>query len=148
MSRPQMFSITFERIPGRPDGPIPARATDQAACFDIASAARVQLRRGTVVLVPTGLRMRAPPGTFIEVRPRSGLSAQGVLMVNAPGTIDRDYAGEVKVPFTFLGRGTYTIERGDRIAQLRLATDHDVRFRLGRVSEVSSRQGGFGSTGR
>jgi len=92
--------------------------------------------------------MRCPEGTFLEVRPRSGLATRGVLMVNAPGTIDRDYSGEVKVPLTYLFEGTYRIEAGDRIGQIRLVHDLPARFRRGRVRPVRSRRGGFGSTGR
>ena len=96
----------------------------------------------------TGFKMRCPPGTFLEVRPRSGLSSRGVLMVNAPGTIDSDYSGEVRVPLTYLFEGRYHIESGDRIAQIRLIADEPAVFRPGRVEAVRSREGGFGSTGR
>lgn len=92
--------------------------------------------------------MTAPVGTFLEVRPRSGLASKGVLMANAPGTIDRDYDGEVKVPMTFLFAGGYTIEVGDRIGQIRLVEDLPARFVLGRVGRSRTRDGGFGSTGR
>jgi dUTP pyrophosphatase len=101
-----------------------------------------------VTLVRTGLKMRAPPGTFLEVRPRSGLSTRGVLMANAPGTIDRDYSGEVRVPMTYLFAGTYTIRSGDRIGQIRVVGDRPAEFVLGPVRPRRSRSGGFGSTGR
>ena len=128
--------------------PVPRRATPGSACLDVAAAEAVTLVPGKVVLVPTGFRFRAPPGTFIEVRPRSGLASRGVLMVNAPGTIDRDYAGEVKVPMTYLFAGSYEVHRGDRIAQLRLVEDHSVRLVRGTVEARPGRSGGFGSTGR
>lgn len=140
--------VLVERVPGAPEVPLPVRATDGSACFDLHAAERVRLLRGRVTLVRTGLRMRAPPGSFLEVRPRSGLSSKGVLMVNAPGTIDRDYAGEVKVPLTFLFAGGYRVEVGDRIAQVRVVPDHAASFRLGRVPSSRGRNGGFGSTGR
>jgi dUTP pyrophosphatase len=127
---------------------MPTRATSGSAGFDLAAAEEVTLERGSVALVRTGWKMRAPAGAFLEVRPRSGLSTRGVLMVNAPGTIDRDYAGEVKVPLTFLFDGGYPIHVGDRIAQVRLVADRPARFELGAVRPVSSRSGGFGSTGR
>ena len=101
-----------------------------------------------MTLVRTGFKMRCPRGTFLEVRPRSGLSSRGVLMVNAPGTIDSDYSGEVRVPLTYLFDGPYRIEVGDRIAQVRLVSDESATFRPGRVETVRSRAGGFGSTGR
>ena len=140
--------IVVERVEGAPGVPLPVRATEGSACFDLHAAERVELRSGAVTLVRTGLRLRAPVGTFLEVRPRSGLSTRGVLMANAPGTIDRDYAGEVKVPLTFLFPGSYTIEVGDRIGQIRLVPDRPASFRPGRVRPVPSRRGGFGSTGR
>jgi len=98
--------------------------------------------------VRTGLKMRCPEGTFLEVRPRSGLASRGVLMVNAPGTIDSDYSGEVRVPLTYLFEGKYRIEVGDRIGQVRLVFDEPASFRPGKVDTVRSRNGGFGSTGR
>ncbi|HZY70887.1 MAG TPA: dUTP diphosphatase [Thermoplasmata archaeon] len=146
MAAARRLGVTVERIS---DGArLPARATPGSACFDLHAAEAVELRRGRVDLVPTGVKLRAPPGTFLEVRPRSGLASRGVLMVNAPGTIDRDYSGEVKVPLTFLGKGSYAIAAGDRIAQVRLAADHATEFRWGRVPPVGGRSGGFGSTGR
>ena len=140
--------IHVERMPDVPLVPLPTRATEGSAGFDLRAAEAVRLVRGRVDLVRTGLRMTAPPGTFLEVRPRSGLSSRGVLMVNAPGTVDRDYAGEVKVPLTYLFEGEFEIAVGDRIAQVRLATDAEAEFVEGRVVATTSRSGGFGSTGR
>jgi len=137
-----------ERAPGAPEVPLPVRATGGSACFDLSSAESVALERGHVTFVRTGFRMRCPRGTFLEVRPRSGLSSRGVLMVNAPGTIDSDYSGEVRVPLTYLFEGTYRVEVGDRIGQIRLVSDEPARFRSGKVDPVHSRSGGFGSTGR
>ena len=145
---PRRRTVVVERLEEFPSVPLPARATRGSAGFDLAAAEPVELSRGRVSLVRTGLRMRSPPGSFLEVRPRSGLSSRGVLMVNAPGTIDRDYAGEVRVPMTFLFDGTYRIEAGDRIGQVRVVPDRPTEFRLGRVRAVASRSGGFGSTGR
>ncbi|HXQ94013.1 MAG TPA: dUTP diphosphatase [Thermoplasmata archaeon] len=148
MPAPPPLRVVVERLPDAPDAAIPVRATEGSAGFDLASAEDVRLERGRVTLVRTGWKMRAPDGAFLEVRPRSGLSTKGVLMVNAPGTIDRDYAGEVKVPLTFLFEGGYEIRRGDRIAQVRLVADRAANFEVGEVRPVASRAGGFGSTGR
>ncbi len=145
--RPQR-AVSVERVEGATPIRLPARATRGSACFDLAAAEAVVLARGRVTLVRTGLRMRAPPGTFLEVRPRSGLSTRGVLMVNAPGTIDRDYSGEVRVPLTYLFDGSYAIGVGDRIGQVRIVPDLPARFRIRRVRPVATRRGGFGSTGR
>ena len=145
---PSPARVIVERLPGLPPQPLPHRATAGSACFDLRCAEAVALERGRVVLVRTGLRMTAPRGTFLEVRPRSGLATKGVLMANAPGTIDRDYSGEVCVPLTYLFEGTYRIEVGDRIGQIRVVVDRPARFVLGRVRPSASRRGGFGSTGR
>ncbi|MGA9840575.1 MAG: dUTP diphosphatase [Thermoplasmata archaeon] len=145
---PRVRTVVVERLPDAASVPLPARATDGSACFDLAAAEAVDLERGRVTLVRTGLRVRCPAGTFLEVRPRSGLSSRGVVMVNAPGTIDRDYSGEVRVPLTFLFDGPYRIEVGDRIGQMRLVEDLPTRFRPGKVRARASRAGGFGSTGR
>jgi dUTP pyrophosphatase len=141
-------TVVVERVADAPAVALPTRATEGSACFDLVAAESVDLERGRVTLVRTGLRMRCPKGTFLEVRPRSGLSTRGVLMVNAPGTIDRDYSGEVRVPLTFLFDGRYPVHVGDRIGQVRLVEDLPATFRPGTVPAVPSRRGGFGSTGR
>jgi dUTP pyrophosphatase len=141
-------AVVIERLDGMPAARVPVRATDGSACLDLCAAEPVDLVIGTVSLVRTGLRVRCPAGTFLEVRPRSGLSSKGVLMVNAPGTIDADYSGEVKVPLTYLFPGSYRIEAGDRIAQIRLVDEIPFRLEEGTVVAQASRSGGFGSTGR
>jgi dUTP pyrophosphatase len=141
-------TVVLERMPDLPAAALPTRATEGSACFDLAAAEAAVLERGRVVLVRTGWKMRCPEGTFLEVRPRSGLSTKGVLMANAPGTIDRDYSGEVRVPMTYLFEGHYRIEVGDRIGQLRLVEDHPTEIGEGVVLTLASRSGGFGSTGR
>jgi dUTP diphosphatase len=148
MPRRSLRSVVFERVAGVTPQPLPQRATEGSACFDLAAAEAVRLRRGKVDLVRTGFRMRCPADCFLEVRPRSGLSRRGVLMVNAPGTIDADYPGEVMVPMTYLFPGTYAIAVGDRIAQIRLVEGMREQISLGEVPRTTSRRGGFGSTGR
>lgn len=140
--------VVVERVPGVPEVPIPSRATAGSACYDLASAENVDLERGKVTLVRTGVKLRCPRNTFLEVRPRSGLATRGVQMVNAPGTIDADYSGEVRVPLTYLFDGTYRVHVGDRIGQVRLVEDLAAAFHAGPVDPVASRRGGFGSTGR
>ncbi len=146
--RVPVHAVLAEAVAGIPPPPLPSKATMGSACFDLHAAEPATLRSGSVTLVRTGLRLRAPPGTFLEVRPRSGLSSRGVLMVNAPGTIDRDYAGEVKVPLTFLFPGEYQVQAGDRIGQVRVAQEYPTRFESGTVLPSTDRKGGFGSTGR
>ena len=134
-------TVTVELLPDAPAARLPSRATVGSGCFALAAAAAVELVR-------TGLKVRCPRGTFLEVRPRSGLASRGVLMANAPGTIDHDYSGEVRVPLTYLFEGRYRVEAGDRIAQARLVVERPTAFRRGRVVPLASRNGGFGSTGR
>lgn len=146
--RAPVHSVVVESVDGIAAPPLPAKATAGSACFDLHAAEATTVRFGSVTLVRTGLRLRAPPGMFLEVRPRSGLSSRGVLMVNAPGTIDRDYAGEVKVPLTLLFPGEYQVQPGDRIGQVRVAQEYPTRFVPGTVRPTEGRKGGFGSTGR
>ena len=141
-------SVVLERLADAAGARAPQRATHGSACFDLYAAEDAELLPGQVTLVRTGLRMRAPPGTFLEIRPRSGLSTRGIIMVNAPGTIDRDYPGEVKVPLAVLFGGPRTLRAGDRVAQLRVVPDHPSSFRWGKVGRSTDRAGGFGSTGR
>lgn len=141
-------TVTVERVDAALPVNLPVRATEGSACFDLAAAETVDLEPGRVTLVRTGVRMRCPRGTFLEVRPRSGLSSKGVVMVNAPGTIDSDYSGEVRVPLTFLFAGQYRIEAGDRIGQVRVVEEVPTAFAWGAVTPAPSRRGGFGSTGR
>ena len=99
--------------------------------------------------IPTGLFMEIPPGYEAQVRPRSGLAArQGVTVLNAPGTIDPDYRGEVEVILVNLGTEPFTVKNGDRIAQMVIAPV--VRVELAEAEELSETKrgtGGFGSTG-
>ena len=111
------------------------------------------LAPGDRVAVPTGIAIALPPGHEGQVRPRSGLARKhGIGMVNAPGTIDEDYRGEVQVLLVNLGREPYTIQPGDRVAQLVVAAVARVRPELVQsIDELGATQrggGGFGSTGR
>ena len=144
----RVTTVVLEPVDGGEALRIPLRATPGSACFDLHALVTTIVRHGAVSLVRTGWRMRCPRGTFLEVRPRSGLSSKGVVMVNAPGTVDSDYAGEVFVPLTYLFEGRYRLEAGDRIAQVRLVRESPARFRRGTVRRTTARRGGFGSTGR
>ncbi|MCH8882987.1 MAG: dUTP diphosphatase [SAR324 cluster bacterium] len=101
--------------------PLPDYASDLSAGMDLAAAvdAPLAIEAGGRALVPTGLRLALPPGYEAQVRPRSGLALDhGVTVLNAPGTIDADYRGEIGVILINLGQEPFTIQRGDRIAQL------------------------------
>jgi dUTP pyrophosphatase len=133
--------------------PPPRYETDAAAGFDIAAAippgAPVTLAPGERALIPAGFAMELPPGYEAQVRPRSGLAARhGVTVLNAPGTIDADYRGEVKALLINLGAEPYIIERGARIAQIVIApvTRANLEPAAG-LSATKRGAGGFGSTG-
>jgi dUTP pyrophosphatase len=132
----------------------PRQQTTGAAGVDLLAALGpdevVTLAPGGRSLVPTGLALALPPGFEGQVRPRSGLAAKyGITVLNAPGTIDADYRGEVKVILINLGDAPFEIRRGERIAQLVVAPVTQVSF-VPRVTVVETElgAGGFGSTGR
>lgn len=133
------------------DLPLPAYHSELAAGMDVAAAVAspLVLEPGEIAMVPTGLKMAIPAGYEVQVRPRSGLAIKhGVTVVNAPGTIDADYRGEVKVGLINLGKASFTVSRGDRIAQL--VTAPVVKAELEVVTELDATvrsDGGFGHTG-
>jgi len=121
---------------------------DLAACLD----APITIAPGDIAQVPTGLRVALPPGHDGQVRPRSGLAARrGVTVLNAPGTIDQDYRGEIQVLLINHGTESFTIEHGDRIAQLIVApvthVDIEVVVDESALGMTERGEGGFGSTG-
>jgi dUTP pyrophosphatase len=133
--------------------PLPSYQSPGAAGLDLVAAiavnARLVLQPRTRDVVPTGLVIELPAGYEAQVRPRSGLALKhGVTVLNAPGTIDSDYRGEVKVLLVNLGSEAFVIERGMRIAQLIIAPVTRVRLQEDDSLAASSRgAGGFGSTG-
>jgi dUTP pyrophosphatase len=133
---------------------IPTRATEGSAGFDLRAhlPAKVGISPGDRLLVPTGLRVEIEPGYEGQVRPRSGLACkEGVTVVNAPGTIDSDFRGEIHVGLINLGRTTYILEPGTRIAQLviqALPRVTVVELEEGvELGHTGRGEGGFGSTG-
>lgn len=145
------LSIETKILPHGAGLPLPTRATDGAAGMDLVAALDdpVELLPRARALIPTGLAMAIPNGFEGQVRPRSGLAwKHGVTVVNAPGTIDCDYRGEVKVQLINLGHEPVTIQRGDRIAQLVIAPVTLARLApVTQLSETTRGEGGFGSTG-
>jgi dUTP pyrophosphatase len=125
--------------------------TQGAAGMDLSSAADVPIvmEPGQRLGVPTGLSMELPAGYEAQVRPRSGISLRhGVTVVNAPGTIDSDYRGEIVVLLVNLGQAPYTIAPGDRIAQLVIAPVVQARVEeVAELSQTTRGAGGFGHTG-
>jgi dUTP pyrophosphatase len=134
------------------DIPLPAYATEHSAGMDLCAAveAEVAIAPGATVLIPTGFAIALPEGFEAQVRPRSGLAIKySVGILNAPGTIDADYRGEVKIILTNFGSAPFVVKRGDRIAQMIVAryerVDWDERTTLGNTERGA---GGFGHTGR
>ena len=145
-----MSRVRVLRLPSNPDLPLPSRQTTASAGFDLASAEPdFVLAPGERRLVSTGLALEIPPGIEGQVRPRSGLALRhGITMPNAPGTIDPDYRGEVRVILQNSGGQPVTIARGDRIAQLVFARYETPELVDVAELEASTRgAGGFGSTG-
>ncbi len=138
------------RTAGAEDLPLPGYATEGAAGLDLRAAvpSRLVLAPGERALVPTGLRIAVPAGYEGQVRPRSGLALRhGIVLPNAPGTIDSDYRGEVQVILWNTGAEPFAIARGDRIAQLVIAPVVRVAVEEGALDATSRGSGGFGSTG-
>ena len=131
--------------------PLPFYATEGSAGMDIHAAVHesLTLAAGKVALVPTGLCVAIPHGFEIQVRSRSGLAAKnGVFALNAPGTIDSDYRGEIKVILANFSDTDFVIERGLRIAQLVVAKHEHVTWpTVEHLDETTRAAGGFGSTG-
>ncbi|HOH31820.1 MAG TPA: dUTP diphosphatase [Candidatus Hydrogenedentes bacterium] len=143
--------ITIQQLQGCEDMPLPAYETEHASGLDLRAAVTedLVLRPGQRAAVPTGLCIAIPPGYEGQVRPRSGLALRnGISMINSPGTIDADYRGEVKVLLVNLGDAPFTIRRGDRIAQLVVASVARVHWnQVARLDDTARGSGGFGHTG-
>ncbi len=146
-----LLKVPVERLPHSQGLDLPEYMSVQAAGMDLAAALpnQLEIAPGDIVLIPTGLKLAIPDGHEGQVRPRSGLAVKkGLTVINAPGTIDADYRGEVKVALINLGRQPVTIQRGERVAQLVIAPV--IQVRLDEVSELPASQrgeGGFGHTG-
>lgn len=145
------MKVRIQRLPAARDLPLPAPASPGSSGFDLRAAVAEEtvLRPGERLLVPTGLVLEIPPGWEGQVRPRSGLALRhGIGVVNAPGTIDSDYRGEVAVILVNLGEAPFSIQRGDRIAQLVIAPVAVVEWEeADALGETARGSTGFGSTG-
>jgi len=145
-------TVKITRLPGAHGLPLPARATAGAAGFDLHAALEkdLVLEPGERALVPTGFAIAVPEGHEAQVRPRSGLALRhGLVLPNAPGTIDADYRGEVSVIVMNAGRDPITLRRGDRIAQMVIAPVANARFlEVDTLDETVRGAGGFGHTGQ
>ena len=154
MTRAQAPVLRIARLHPARDGdlPLPRYMTDGAAGMDVVAAVleELVLEPGQRALVPTGLRLAVPDGYEVQVRPRSGLALRhGISQVNAPGTIDSDYRGEVGVLLVNLGQEPFVVRRGERIAQLVVAPVARAGVELvASLDETERGSGGFGHTGR
>lgn len=129
-------------------GPIPTRATEGSAGYDIRALHNDVIVPMTRAVIPTGIFLEIPKRFEAQVRSRSGLAAKhGVFVLNSPGTIDSDYRGEIKVILFNSGADNFVITAGDRIAQLVFATAQDVRFIESDITTTARGNGGLGSTG-
>jgi len=143
--------LLVRRNPDTNDVPLPRYMSEAAAGMDVCAAVEdpLTLAPGDIRLVPTGLFVAVPQGYEVQVRPRSGLALKhGITLVNAPGTIDADYRGEVGIILGNIGREPFTITRGMRIAQLVVGAvaRADVRL-VADLPETDRGDGGFGSSG-
>lgn len=144
--------LRIQQLPEARDLPVPQYMSEQAAGMDLRAAVSrdLTLAPGEFALVPTGVRIAVPPGYEGQVRPRSGLAVEhGVTLVNAPGTIDADYRGEVCVVLINHGNEPFVVRRGDRIAQLVVCPVARARIELtDKLDDTERGGGGFGHTGR
>lgn len=128
---------------------LPTYATEGSACFDFYACTDALLKQNRTVKVPTGLSFNVPRGYFLDVRPRSGLASESIILVNSPGTIDSDYRGEVFILLRSLDRD-WRVYKGNRIAQGRLVklVSEELVCVAGPLPATGRGEGGFGSTGR
>ena len=147
MSAP--VEVTVQRLAHGRGLPLPSYASAGSAGLDLyAAAGPLTLAPGARALVGTGLALALPEGFEGQIRPRSGLALKhGVTVLNAPGTIDSDYRGEIGVLLVNLGGSPFVVERGMRIAQLLIAPVVRARLVEGEVPSTGRGAGGFGSTG-
>jgi len=148
------ITVAIRQLPHAEGLALPAYQSSEAAGLDLLAAVPPEtpltLSPGQYALVPTGLTIALPSGYEAQVRPRSGLAAKhGVTVLNAPGTIDADYRGEIGVLLINHGDAPFSIRRGERIAQMVIAPAVRVEFvRAETLAETGRGSGGFGSTGR
>ncbi|MGA7327772.1 MAG: dUTP diphosphatase [Rhodomicrobium sp.] len=148
-----MIPVRFKLLPHGEGLPLPSYGSAQAAGLDLSAALEdgvtLTLRALERALVPTGIALELPAGFEGQVRPRSGLARRhGITVLNAPGTIDADYRGEIQVLLVNLGGEPFEVRRGDRIAQLVIAPVTSVALEQAWELSLTGRNaGGFGSTG-
>lgn len=140
--------INFQRL--HPDAVLPTYKTAGSSGADACSVVGLVIPAGKIALVPLGFAVSMPLGMEIQVRPRSGLALKhGVTVLNTPGTIDSDFRGELKVILINLGEEDFTINKGDRVAQLVVSSVESAEYwEKEQLDDTARGTGGFGSTGR
>ena len=145
-----MISIQIIRLENGQGLDLPSYATTGSAGLDLRSADALTLKPGARALISTGIAIALPDNHEAQVRPRSGLAVKyGITVLNAPGTIDADYRGEIKVPLINLGAEDFSIAKGDRIAQMVIAPVVQVELdEVTSLDQTARGAGGFGSSGK
>jgi len=127
---------------------LPLKATAGSACYDVYSVERKVFLPGEPALIRTGLAFALPEGYAMDIRPRSSWASKGLSISNSPGTLDSDYRGELMIPCRNLSSGAIVVNKGDRIAQIRLFKVISLEFEIVESLNNTKRgKGGFGSTG-
>jgi dUTP pyrophosphatase len=145
-----MINVEIRQLAHGANLPLPAYETPGAAGMDLRAAEDCVLKPGARSLIATGIAIALPDGYEAQVRPRSGLAVKhGITVLNAPGTIDSDYRGEIKVPLINHGDVDFRISRGDRIAQMVIASVVQAGWTIvDELGETARGTGGFGSSGQ
>ena len=148
----EKINVAIKRLAHGTDIPLPQYMTPHAAGMDLFAAVTgdVVIKPGERTLIPTGISIALPPGFEAQVRPRSGLAINhGISILNAPGTIDADYRGEIKVIIANLGDEPFFIKRGDRIAQMIIHSVVQGQWiAVDELPQSERSDGGFGHTGK
>jgi len=147
-----MTSVFVKQLPHAIDLLLPSYETIFSAGMDLKAAIgedRISIKPGERMLIPTGLSIALPEGFEAQIRPRSGLAIKnGITVLNSPGTIDADYRGEIKVILINHGQETFTVNHGDRIAQMVFAKVSKISWDVTeKLPDTERGSGGFGSTG-
>ncbi|PKM50636.1 MAG: dUTP diphosphatase [Firmicutes bacterium HGW-Firmicutes-7] len=148
----QKIKVFIEQTVEGTDLPIPQYMSEQAAGMDLYACVEEDeiLHKGEIKLIGTGIKIALPEGYEAQIRPRSGLALKyGITLVNAPGTIDADYRGEIKIIMLNVGKEDFIIKRGERIAQMVINKIEQIHWEVVETLEESIRgAGGFGHTGQ
>ena len=148
----EKINVAIKRLPHGADLPLPQYMTPHAAGMDLFAAVMddMVIKPGERTLIPTGISIALPPGFEAQVRPRSGLAiTHGIGILNAPGTIDADYRGEIKIIIANFGEEPFHIKRGDRIAQMIIHSVVQGEWvAVEELPQSERNDGGFGHTGK